>query len=73
MSVPLYLVQVQIDPLEADTSLVAHWDQHRIWILKLRTLGSLRRHQNKSDTPTFNHLHFKYANHLTDTLICGDR
>lgn len=44
---PLYLVEVQIDPLEADSSLVAHGDQHRIWILKPRTLCSLRRHQNK--------------------------
>lgn len=51
VSVPLYLVEVQIDPLEADTSLVAHGDQPGIWILKLRTLGSLRRHQDKSDTP----------------------
>lgn len=67
----LYLVDVQIDPLEADTSLVAHGDQHRIWVLKVRTLCSLRRHQNKNqDTLTFNHLHFKFANHLTDTLLC---
>lgn len=73
VSVPLYLVEVQIDPLKADASLVAHGDQHRIWILKLRTLGSLRRLQNKSDTVTFDDLHFKYANHLTDTLICRDR
>lgn len=43
VSVPLYLVEIQIDPLKADSSLVAHGDQHRIWILKLRTLGSLRR------------------------------
>lgn len=43
----LYLVEVQIGPLEADSRFVAHGDQHRIWILKLRTLRSLRRHQNK--------------------------
>lgn len=73
VSVPLYLVEVQIDPLKADLCLVAHRNQHRVWILKLRTLCSLRRHQNKSVTATFKHLHFKCGNHLTDTLICGDR
>lgn len=71
--VPLYLVKVQIYPLKADPCLVAHRDEHRIWVLKLRTLCSLRRHQNKPDISTFNHLHFKCANHLTDTLICSDR
>lgn len=73
MSVPLYLVEVQIDPFEADASLVAHGDETGIWILEMRTRPSLRRHPNKSDAPAVNHLHFKYANHLTDILICRER
>lgn len=51
LTLRLYLVEFQIYPLEADVSLVAHRYQHGIWILKLRTLGSLKRHQKNSDAP----------------------
>lgn len=35
---PLYLVALQIHAFEADASVVAHGDEHRIRVLKLWTL-----------------------------------
>lgn len=47
---PVYLVMFQIYAFKADSSLVAHRDEHRIWILEPRTVCALKQNENKLDT-----------------------
>lgn len=46
---PVYLVMFQIYAFKADSSLVAHRDEHRIWILEPRTVCALKQNENKLD------------------------
>lgn len=47
---PVYLVLFKIYAFKADSSLVAHRDEHRIGILEPRTVCALKQNDNKLDT-----------------------